>query len=532
MKTHEKTKFRFAIALMILAIFSVQVSAQTASPSPTPSEEELKLQKEKALLELQRDIELAKKAIRDAQPQPAAAPSPTTTALAGDTTLTDVRLETDIVAYKAMSEAAQIIGQELKTRIEAKLPAPITEKTIRTIAIYDSQIVKDWRFYQALAPAFDGQVQVLLKEYGKHLCALPDVKNKEAFCSKDDKARDVSADKSVPQLIGNTIPTAFAAGTNLLKSFVDLVALFRTDTKIEGKALTVDESALVAELFRSLKNEYGASQVNLYYPEVFPPRINPTSDSPTEQKYSSTITTIGALFLAKIEADKLLDKLAKEKGEITEGIKPTLETRAKLKEKLDQVVNLLTQLQNLKDALDAEDDPTTKKRIEKEIARTKTTLATLTPKTVLEQRIKSIDDDPGLKAKKARLKEIGEKTDALTELNKDFKNFVDQFVKVDANGVNALALFIRAEDIQNAMKGNSFWLEIKSVTAGGNNRTRKNFFRYFTGAKLDHSGGVVVEYALYDMTGAVVYSDKLSYYQGYVEPKVIRNRTKFKDPIQ
>lgn len=531
MKTHEKTKFRFAIALMILAIVSVQVIAQTASPSPTPSEEELKLQKEKALLELQRDIELAKKAIRDAQPQPAAAPSPTTTALAGDTTLTDVRLETDMVAYKAMSEAAQIISQELKKKIEAEIKTK-TDKTIRTIAIYDSQIVKDWRFYQALAPAFDGQVQVLLKEYGKHLCALPDVKNKEAFCKDNSSARDVSSDKSVPQLIGNTIPTAFAAGTNLLKSFVDLVALFRTDTKIEGKALTVDESALVAELFRSLKNEYGTSQVNLYYPEVFPPRIKPTSDSPTEQKYSSTITTIGALFLAKIEADKLLEKLAKEKGEITENIKPTLEARAKLKEKLDQVVTLLAQLQNLKDALDAEDDPTTKKRIEKEIARTKTTLANLPPKTVLEQQIKSIDDDPVLKAKKTRLKEIGEKSDALTELNKDFKNFVDQFVKVDANGVNALALFIRAEDIQNAMNGNSFWLEIKSVTAGGNNRTRKNFFRYFTGAKLDHSGGVVVEYALYDMTGAVVYSDKLSYYQGYVEPKVIRNRAKFNDPIK
>ncbi len=61
----------FAVLLVLNAGFA---SAQTPTPSPTPSEAELRLQEEKRLLELQKDIELAKKAIRDAQAQPAATP--------------------------------------------------------------------------------------------------------------------------------------------------------------------------------------------------------------------------------------------------------------------------------------------------------------------------------------------------------------------------------------------------------------------------------------------------------------------------
>src|SRR6266566_2536756 len=94
---------------------------ETPAPTPTPSEEELKLQQQKRLLELQRDIEQARKAIRDAQPQPEKPAAPTATPLSGDTTLTDVKLEPEIVSYKAMSEAAKIISTEVKTSIDNEL---------------------------------------------------------------------------------------------------------------------------------------------------------------------------------------------------------------------------------------------------------------------------------------------------------------------------------------------------------------------------------------------------------------------------
>jgi hypothetical protein len=55
---------------LAISLNSPAVLAQGAAPSPTPTQEELQLQEQKRLMELQRDIELARKAIRDSQPQP------------------------------------------------------------------------------------------------------------------------------------------------------------------------------------------------------------------------------------------------------------------------------------------------------------------------------------------------------------------------------------------------------------------------------------------------------------------------------
>jgi uncharacterized small protein (DUF1192 family) len=163
-----------------------------------------------------------------------------------------------------------------------------------------------------------------------------------------------------------------------------------------------------------------------------------------------------------------------------------------------------------------------------EIGKVETTLSSLRSQEALEARIAIL---------KAQINPVAANIDAkdatikpLVELNARFQKFVDEFVKVDANGTNALALFIRSEDINNALPGaDSYWLEIKSVAAGGNNRTRKNLIWFFAGARLDHSGGVIIEYTLYNKMGAVVVSDKLSHYEGYVEPKKIRSG-RFKDP--
>lgn len=133
-----------------------------------------------------------------------------------------------------------------------------------------------------------------------------------------------------------SLPTAFAAGTNLLKSFVDLAALFRTDTKIDGKAVTIEEAALVAEIFRSLKNDYGKEEINLYYPEVFHPRVPPSSTDNNARMYSTTVTTIGTLFIAKKEADRIIKALNTEKAEILKNMKDPSEARAKLAEQLEK----------------------------------------------------------------------------------------------------------------------------------------------------------------------------------------------------
>lgn len=521
---------RVAILLLIVTASSaVAARAQSATPAPTPtpSAEELRLLEEKRLTELQRDIELAKKAIRDAQPKEPdtpAPPAPTATPLAGDTTLENVKLEPEMVSYRAMSEAADTIGKEIRL----KSPNAVN------IAIYDAQVVKDWRFYKALNPTFQGQVTDLTSRYGNALCEIAKKFPNDNFVSAAAIANhncDSTNHAFVTSAAG--LQTAFAAGTNLLKSFVDLTALFRTDTKIQGVSFTVEESALVAELFRSLRNEFATSQkaVKLYYPEVFPPRVT-TGDSPT-------VTLIGTIFLDKVEADEVIAKMSKAVDAINEDLKEPLELRGQLKIQLARVESLHERIINLRKAHAAEKNPAVKRILATEIGHTKAELATLGVTTeasftakVAELKADILKLENDIKPLKAAAAELQGYIKLLTALNTRFLAFVDEFVKVGSNGTSPLALFIKPEDIDRAMPGpESYWLEIKSVSAGGNNRTRKNLLRYFTGAKLDHSGGIIVEYTLYDNTGGVVYSDKLSVYGGYLEPKVIRDRSKFRDVV-
>lgn len=511
--------FRLPSLVFFVLFASLSVFSQSAAPTPTPTAEELRLQEEKRLLELRRDIEQAKKAIRDAQPQPSATP------LAGDTNLSDVRLEAEMVSYKSMSEAAKKITDDIHNNAKSEG----NKITITNLAIYDAQVVKDWRFYQALFPAFEGQVKDIKRQYQSVICSDKDVSVtfKKLHCDSTSMAKNAPLEASARSLIiPEAVPEAFAAGSTFVKSFVDLAALFRTDTKIEGKAVAIDESALVAELFRALRSKYSCAK--FYYPRVFPPRVS---------KQSETMTIVGELFLFKAEADRLIKKNQGDNEVRNAQLGKNKAARQKLTDQLEPLLQFQQKWHSLEDALQKEMDQSVKKKLEREILRLKVEIAKIVPPqelagrmATLQAQINKLDDDE-IKPLKRRIAESETAIKALSDVNDRFQRFVDQYIKVDSSGTNAFVLFIKSEDIENAMKDpNSYWLEIKSVSAGGNNRVRKNLIWYFAGARVDHSGGVIIEYTLYDLTGAVVWSDKLSHYEGYVAPKNIRSE-KFKDPI-
>jgi hypothetical protein len=517
----------FLILLTTVQMAQAQDPTPTPTPSPTPTEEELRLQEERKLLLLKKDIEEAKKAIRDAQPQPKEPPAPTATPLAGDATLSEgVRLETEIVSYNSVSRAAEEIAATIISRLTLKATdsdnkphhAESDKPTLpplQNIAIYDAQVVKDWRFYKALYPAFEGQVRDLINQY---IDALP----------KKESAQKFPLNRPMRELMKTAdVAGALATGTNILKSAIDLLALFRTDTKIEGKQVTVNQNALVAELLGALKRN--DRSLSLYYPGMFPPR---RPNCPGEAKDlegktidkcsegSTVLILIGELFSYKADAEAVIKKAQEDKEQSVQGIKPTLDDIGKLNKKLARVIELQAILVNLREALMTETDPNVIKRVNLVIARLTAEKEQLGIKEDLEARIKALKES--IKDTQTAIQALDKKIETLTDLNARFQKFVDDFVKVDSNGMNALAVLVKSEDIDNALKeAGSYWVEIQSVTAGGNNRTRKNLLRYFTGPKIDHSGGVVVEYAVYDKSGAVVYSDKVSCYGGYVEPKKI-----------
>ncbi|MEP6705912.1 MAG: hypothetical protein ABJC05_00250 [Pyrinomonadaceae bacterium] len=422
-------------------------------------------------------------------------------------------METDIVAYKAMAEAARTLVDDIGNR---------SPKPLRNLAIYDAQVVKDWRFYQAVFPAFKGQTEDILSSYKDMICpnAAVDPKFYKLYCKKKDDSAFLHDERiDTADLAPAAIENAFAVGGNLIKSFIDLTSLFRTDTKITGKSVTIDDSALVAEVFRVLKEK--SANTNLYYPKVFPPRIDPNGQS-------TTIQLVGLLFIYKSEADRLIKNQTGVQEGLTTSIKADVKEKGQLDTDLAQVKVLKQELDNLYAAMRAEKVRLFRQKLWEEIVEVQSKLSKFRPQAELEARISVLKGRINLVL--AQIDAIDSSIEPLAELNTRFQKFVDEFVKVDGSGVNALALFIRSEDITGAMPDpDSYWLEIKSVAAGGNNRTRKNLIWFFSGARVDHSGGVIIEYTLYDRTGAVVVSDKLSHYEGYVRPKRIRSGS-FKDP--
>jgi hypothetical protein len=113
--------------------------------------------------------------------------------------------------------------------------------------------------------------------------------------------------------------------------------------------------------------------------------------------------------------------------------------------------------------------------------------------------------------------------------NEQVDKFIAALVQAGSGGgVNALTSLIKAENIQSALEpgdsGKSYWLQLKVVKAGGNNRIKTNLlWDIFTGGnRVSHSGGVIVEYILYETTGQAVASDTITEYTDYIKADKVK----------
>jgi hypothetical protein len=166
-------------------------------------------------------------------------------------------------------------------------------------------------------------------------------------------------------------------------------------------------------------------------------------------------------------------------------------------------------------------------------------------KTALEKaKGKKTDAEKDLKAElaKLRLKRPGGsdaqlKNDAtavvaqLKAINAQFDNLVTTLVQPQAGGVNPLTNFIRTERLSSALgtknPEKSFWLVVKVINAGGNNRIKTNpivdIFR--GGNRLSHSGGVIAQYHLFKSNGVSVRSGTVSDYTNYINAEKVTKIT-------
>lgn len=520
-------------ALFILFLgLGNSIHAQETTPSPTPESEELRklkeqneiLEQEKIAAELERDKAKAGKEELDANfPQPSATP------LEGKTEVDDgVKIETEMVAYLSVSQAANRIVADMKSKGQIS--------TINGVAIYNDRDIKSLLGYMAIT----SQLKLMQDEYNNLLVS---------------PAGGGGAPRSTMGA-ARFIPGALTIARSVLGSFIDLIALFRTDTTVKGLSFNVEEAALVSEVFRALRSPattpcvtptpttanptptptadcggYG-SAIKLYYPAVVPPNI-------TVDKQFVILGKIEALYVRKAEAEDLIARIEETEKSLKEakGDIKALEARpAQIDKELGRIndeikiylacrfpgcAERVAELRSRRAALITEKrENAGKLQAAREL------------KAQLEQDLDTLY--AGIKPAGGLRRQKEESVNRLKALNTQFNKLSDELIKVDGGtGINALTAYLQAENLKDALCDesandnapkcdNSYFLQLKVVSAGGNNRIRRNLIRdVFKGADISHSGGAIVEYLLYDMNGRSTASNTFTVYKDYIKAKKI-----------
>jgi hypothetical protein len=294
---------------------------------------------------------------------------------------------------------------------------------------------------------------------------------------------------------------------DVMRSFADVLALFRTDTKIEGKTIAINQKALVAEMMFALNERYRYDIV-LYDPGNFSPMAMDANGNfqsailyDLEQAYSKRDIVVFLIHGRERRLATAKDELKAAEGELTTLNNKLAELEAALK----------------------------KAKTTKEKEKRKADIAA--KKVEIEAKKTDID------ARKTMIARMEKELAELTQLVKDFDTLVAELVAVnEKTGASDLLTFLRAESLDLVLRDKSdptkyreyYWLDINSVSAGGNNRTRKNLFRYIAGSKIDHSGGIIVEWQFLNPGWEFKDGGKLQIYEGYLTSRKIRdNRPTF-----
>lgn len=490
-----RAKLRALIASVLLTC-SLEFAAQAQTATATPeSEEIIRLREQKTRAELEKDIAVAEKAKRDAE-----FPKPSTSPLSGETKINDgAVIESDMVSYLSMAYAADDLVKGLKN----------SQAPIRRLAIYSKPDIDLLLNYNVTT----NQIELVRQQYCKLL-------NQDLVrCPATASERSLGT-RAV------TLPTTIAG--SLLGSFVDMTALLRTNVTVQGHALEINESALVSEVFRAIRAQDGINpRPELFYPAAFPPNINIHTKS-------QILGQLEVLYDLKARTAALTQDLE-------ENLKNIKNTAGKIEE-LEGVIKEIKQQQQ-----QSQDELNTLVQTQQVYGR-RTPFEAYQRMQHLRKLLADLNKDlfhaqKSLDEKKVELKSLKQQqvslmaqlardlplTDAkdavakLKMLNERFDQFVATLIKIDAaTGINSLTAYIKAENLRQALNGidgNGYWLQLAVVKAGGNNRIKTNLVTdIFTGgSRISHSGGVIVQYNLYDLNGKSVVSDTLTEYAGYLK---------------
>jgi hypothetical protein len=485
----------------ILFVAPVAVSGQDEGDE-AKSEELKRLEALKAEAQAREAIAKAKKAELDARfPQSSSSP------LEGKTTVPDKLIEEHIGGYMSVGEAADEIARVIKTRTNLDVIAIYNESDMQLLLVYDAATRRITTYRSRFNSVTQNQ-KLALKDHG--FWVVP-----TTSCDEGEAQLTVEG-------LGGSAFNPLSIATSLLGGFGDVLSFFRTNVEIKGSTFNVDESVIVTEVFRALRDN---KRLALYYPDEFPPAFDPSRDSPM-------LREIEELFNSKAEADAAsaeIEALIKVKNEQKAFLGKCKQSIALVEQPLlKPIKDQLKVVNDTKAALATKTSASDRREWSNKVAEAEKKLSELkdlhqSKLDELKQMKNSHDED--IKRLDADIVALRAAQQPLAPLNAQAELLVKDLIKVDEKTpVNALTSFIRAERLQALMNDNTKntgWLKLRVVIAGGNTRVKTNLFTdvFNGGNRVWYNGGSVVEYHLYDRTGRSILSDTVNNYLKYRKPK-------------
>jgi hypothetical protein len=112
----------------------------------------------------------------------------------------------------------------------------------------------------------------------------------------------------------------------------------------------------------------------------------------------------------------------------------------------------------------------------------------------------------------------------LKAINAQFDSLIAALIEGEAANANALTNYLRIEGLLEVIGQTDYWLELKVINAGGNNRIKTNLIVdiFRGGNRVSHSGGVIAQYNLFKPSGQSIVSGVASVYTKYIYAGKIR----------
>lgn len=316
------------------------------------------------------------------------------------------------------------------------------------------------------------------------------------------------------------VNTGIFSASTTLRSAIELLAYFRTDTDYLPLDVSIDRKALKSSIGHALLvgfnsagncngvnapgNIFDLSEFRPYTPETGVNAINTIVGQLIESKrkgdieiaqyelISADVNKLVTLDKARLNAKSLSDATAKAASSLQTSIdeenKKPEDKRDK--EKIKQWTEAKQKLDKEKIAHDAQGDTA-----EKEFNDYKAIAGELAKKLTLFYRLK---------------------ISRIRQLNEETETFLDAFLAKDStSGISPLIRYSSLETLAANFDANTFWLNINVIKSGGTNRVRKNLIRFFSGPDVSHNGAVMLHYDLYNSTGSKVSSSTGTSYLPY-----------------